>query len=557
MNDPNPGTDRSSLADSVAAWTPPWARSAPSVPGPADAGSVHDAGDEPAEDADASGTEGAESPAADPVAVTGPAEVRGSAEPGSVTYTGSPAAPLAEDGDSLEPHAAERVASPEAVPAGDVDGVEPESAGDVDDTGPAGGAVDPAPESAEDADEPGARSATAEDGAVEYAAAPVAEDGAGSTTASVDGIGNVGTVADAPDEAGSDEAGSDEAGSDEAGSDEAGNGEAGSVAASADTGAGDLDAAETGAVARPEGVDVPVVDAGAGDVDAAEAGTVAAETGTVGESEGVDIRGTDAGAGDVDAAETGAVAGSEGVDVPGADAGAGNVDAPEIGTVDPADSGPVEGADSAAVGEAAADGAGSDDVPKPGADGDAGPAALPELDDPDVLRAALEAILMVVDEPVPEVMLAQVLERPTGTVTAALRALAESYTVERRGFELRQAAGGWRIYTRADFAPYVERFVLDGQQVRLTQAALETLAVVAYKQPVSRGRVSAIRGVNCDGVMRTLVTRGLIEECGAEPDSGAYLYRTTVLFLERMGINSVDELPELAPFLPDDLPEEA
>ncbi|WP_373324866.1 SMC-Scp complex subunit ScpB [Actinocatenispora rupis] len=373
----------------------------------------------------------------------------------------------------------------------------------------------------------------------------------------MDGIGNVGTVADAPDEAGSDEAGSDEAGSDEAGSDEAGNGEAGSVAASADTGAGDLDAAETGAVARPEGVDVPVVDAGAGDVDAAEAGTVAAETGTVGESEGVDIRGTDAGAGDVDAAETGAVAGSEGVDVPGADAGAGNVDAPEIGTVDPADSGPVEGADSAAVGEAAADGAGSDDVPKPGADGDAGPAALPELDDPDVLRAALEAILMVVDEPVPEVMLAQVLERPTGTVTAALRALAESYTVERRGFELRQAAGGWRIYTRADFAPYVERFVLDGQQVRLTQAALETLAVVAYKQPVSRGRVSAIRGVNCDGVMRTLVTRGLIEECGAEPDSGAYLYRTTVLFLERMGINSVDELPELAPFLPDDLPEEA
>jgi segregation and condensation protein B len=179
-----------------------------------------------------------------------------------------------------------------------------------------------------------------------------------------------------------------------------------------------------------------------------------------------------------------------------------------------------------------------------------------ELADPDRLRGALEAILLVVDEPVPEVMLAQVLERPTEVVTAALTALAAAYTEERRGFELRQAAGGWRLYTRDDFAPYVERFVLDGQQVRLTQAALETLAVIAYKQPVTRTRVSAIRGVNCDGVIRTLLTRGLIDECGTEPDTGAHLYRTTQLFLERMGINSVDELPELAPFLPDDLPEE-
>lgn len=181
---------------------------------------------------------------------------------------------------------------------------------------------------------------------------------------------------------------------------------------------------------------------------------------------------------------------------------------------------------------------------------------LPELDDPATLRAALEAILLVVDEPVPEVMLAQVLERPTELVTAALASLAEEYTRDRRGFEVRQAAGGWRLYTRDDFAPYVERFVLDGQQVRLTQAALETLAVIAYKQPVTRTRVSAIRGVNCDGVIRTLLTRGLIDECGTEPDTGAHLYRTTGLFLERMGINSVDELPELAPFLPDDLPEE-
>jgi segregation and condensation protein B len=185
-----------------------------------------------------------------------------------------------------------------------------------------------------------------------------------------------------------------------------------------------------------------------------------------------------------------------------------------------------------------------------------GEPAPTELDDPARLRGALEAILLVVDEPVPEMVLAQVLERPTEVVRRALGALAEEYTREGRGIEVRRAAGGWRLYTRDEFAPYVERFVLDGQQVRLTQAALETLAVIAYKQPVTRTRVSAIRGVNCDGVIRTLLTRGLIDECGTEPDTGAHLYRTTVLFLERMGINSVDELPELAPFLPDDLPEE-
>ncbi len=182
---------------------------------------------------------------------------------------------------------------------------------------------------------------------------------------------------------------------------------------------------------------------------------------------------------------------------------------------------------------------------------------VPVLQDPVTLRTAVEAILMVVDEPVPDILLAQTLEQPVERIRAAVQELADDYTRQQRGFELRRAAGGWRIYTRAEYAPYVERFVLDGQQVRLTQAALETLAVVAYKQPVTRGRVSAIRGVNCDGVFRTLVTRGLVEECGAEPDSGAYLYRTTVLFLERMGIDSVAELPELAPFLPDDLPEEA
>ncbi|MFD7988559.1 SMC-Scp complex subunit ScpB [Kitasatospora indigofera] len=167
------------------------------------------------------------------------------------------------------------------------------------------------------------------------------------------------------------------------------------------------------------------------------------------------------------------------------------------------------------------------------------------------LRPALEAILMVVDEPAGEAHLADVLERPRAEVAAALRELAAEYTAQGRGFDLRLVAGGWRFYTRADCAQAVDRFVLDGRQARLTQAALETLAVVAYRQPVSRSRVSAVRGVNCDGVMRTLVQRGLVEETGSEPETGAILYRTTNYFLERMGLRGLDELPELAPFLPE------
>nr|WP_240948221.1 SMC-Scp complex subunit ScpB [Planosporangium mesophilum] len=177
------------------------------------------------------------------------------------------------------------------------------------------------------------------------------------------------------------------------------------------------------------------------------------------------------------------------------------------------------------------------------------------LDDPTELRGAVESILLVIDEPVSEITLAQVLDQPTDRILAVLVDLVGDYTAQRRGFELRRAAGGWRLYTRADYAAYVERFVLDGQQVRLTQAALETLAVIAYKQPVTRSRISAIRGVNCDGVVRTLLSRGLIEDCGSEPDSGAFLYRTTPLFLEKLGINSVEDLPPLAPFLPDDVDE--
>ncbi|MEU4773661.1 SMC-Scp complex subunit ScpB [Micromonospora sp. NPDC023644] len=182
------------------------------------------------------------------------------------------------------------------------------------------------------------------------------------------------------------------------------------------------------------------------------------------------------------------------------------------------------------------------------------PEPAPELDDAE-LRGALEAILLVVDEPVSELTLAQVLEQPAERIGPVLDEIAAGYTTAGHGFELRRAAGGWRLYTRPEYATYVERFVLDGQSVRLTQAALETLAVIAYKQPVTRGRISAIRGVNCDGVIRTLVSRGLVEECGTEPDSGAFLYRTTTMFLEKLGLNSVDDLPPLAPFLPDDVEE--
>jgi len=174
-----------------------------------------------------------------------------------------------------------------------------------------------------------------------------------------------------------------------------------------------------------------------------------------------------------------------------------------------------------------------------------------DMDDGVPLRTALEAILMVVDEPVRDVTLAQVTERPTDEVAAALRGLAAEYDEQNRGFELREVAGGWRFYTRASASAYVEKFVLDGQQARLTQAALETLAVVAYRQPVSRQRVSAVRGVNVDGVMRTLLARGLVEEAGHDGDGGSTLYRTSSYFLERLGLRSIDQLPELAPFLPD------
>lgn len=175
--------------------------------------------------------------------------------------------------------------------------------------------------------------------------------------------------------------------------------------------------------------------------------------------------------------------------------------------------------------------------------------ALPERQ-----RGAVEAVLMVIDEPVPAATLAEAVGMPTGQVIEILDELAAEYRGERgarpRGFELRELAGGWRIYSHPDYADVVGRFIVAGQTARLTQAALETLAVIAYKQPISRGGISAIRGVNVDSVVRTLHTRGLIHEVSTDENSGAVLYGTTNELLERLGLDSLDELPPLAPYLP-------
>ena len=167
------------------------------------------------------------------------------------------------------------------------------------------------------------------------------------------------------------------------------------------------------------------------------------------------------------------------------------------------------------------------------------------------LGAALEALLIVAVEPQSTVELAEATRHPVDEVAARLKELSEEYAAQGRGFALREVAGGWRFYTSETCSGMVERWVLDGQQARLTQAALETLAVIAYRQPVSRARISAVRGVNVDGVLRTLQSRGLIEEAGTDPSSQAILFRTTPYFLERMGIASLDDLPDLAEHLPD------
>lgn len=166
-------------------------------------------------------------------------------------------------------------------------------------------------------------------------------------------------------------------------------------------------------------------------------------------------------------------------------------------------------------------------------------------------QRALEAILMVAEEPLEPGLLAQVLEISAAQVEEMCDDLARQYDGEDRGFVLVRVAGGYRYQSHTDLAPYVERFVLEGQSGRLSAAALETLAIVAYKQPVSRGQVASIRGVNVDGVMRTLQQRGYIDEVGRDPGPGqAVLYGTTRLFLERLGLDSLDELPALGDFVP-------
>jgi segregation and condensation protein B len=167
------------------------------------------------------------------------------------------------------------------------------------------------------------------------------------------------------------------------------------------------------------------------------------------------------------------------------------------------------------------------------------------------VSGAIEALLLLAEEPMSVELLAEAVDVPRPVVVECLAELVAFYDETGRGFELRELGGGWRYYTREEHADLVSRFVLDGQQSRLSQAALETLAVVAYQQPISRARISAVRGVNVDGVIRTLLARGLVAEAGHDPESGAVVFATTSYFLERMGLRSLDELPELAPQLPE------
>ncbi|HYS35776.1 MAG TPA: SMC-Scp complex subunit ScpB [Pseudonocardiaceae bacterium] len=176
---------------------------------------------------------------------------------------------------------------------------------------------------------------------------------------------------------------------------------------------------------------------------------------------------------------------------------------------------------------------------------------LPPLADDTELANALEALLLVVDTPAGEELLATTLDQSVARITEALHQMAADLTERGSGIDLRRVGDGWRFVTRDKYAPYVEKLLLDGQRAKLTRAALETLAVIAYRQPVTRSRVAAVRGVNVDGVIRTLVARGLIAETGTDSETGGILYRTTELFLERLGLSSLEDLPAIAPLLPE------
>lgn len=187
--------------------------------------------------------------------------------------------------------------------------------------------------------------------------------------------------------------------------------------------------------------------------------------------------------------------------------------------------------------------------PEPASEADE--SGLPPLAEDGALVAALEALLLVVDSPTAEELLATTLDQPVSRVTETLNRMSAELADRGSGIDLRRVGEGWRFFTRDAFAPFVEKLLLDGQRAKLTRAALESLAVIAYRQPVTRARVAAVRGVNVDGVIRTLLARGLIEETGTDPDTGGILYRTTDLFLERLGLSSLEDLPPIAPLLPE------
>ena len=169
----------------------------------------------------------------------------------------------------------------------------------------------------------------------------------------------------------------------------------------------------------------------------------------------------------------------------------------------------------------------------------------------DDLKGAVEAILMITDAPISLVALATALEQPVNVVRDLVFVIRDEYDNSSRGFELREVGGGWRLYVRADYDWAVRMFIANENPIKLSQAALETLAVIAYKQPISRGQVASIRAVNVDSVVRTLLSRGLITELYTDSETGAINYGTTDLMLELLGINSLDELPPVSPHLPD------
>jgi segregation and condensation protein B len=166
-------------------------------------------------------------------------------------------------------------------------------------------------------------------------------------------------------------------------------------------------------------------------------------------------------------------------------------------------------------------------------------------------KRAIEAIVLVAHDPVPAELLAQLLEAPTAMVEQWCEELATAYVESGHGFEFVRIAGGWRYQTASDLTPYVERFLLHDQRARLSGAALETLAIIAYKQPISRGQIASIRGVDPDGVLRTLQARGYVDEIGRDDGPGqAILFGTTGSFLEKLGLASLDDLPPIAEFIP-------